>query len=369
MTIDEMIEILGSMPKKKVLKNYPLRFLELFKDESIVKNRKLITMYRPYEIMQTERYFSRRIERLFYSNQIHLENIKAVEFPQKTIQLGERANIYGKLISRVETLINLGAYELTEENIIIKKHWNVFTRGMNSSEKRDFIKYRDYFLRILFFTEKEGQLFAEEKNFLMINFTYRTADGRLKNLQKNQGIEYANSIEIVEVKLNRAVYGCLHIFLKKSKRRLGKGQGVRKSIADLPFIISERIDFYKKFIIAQVNGDPEFHKVYFRNENIKRIGDEIYSMQYNDKMRIAFERIVDVYETGKENRKKDRIDYGTQIYDLLFSSKHSGDTIRFAYIIIVFNIILQDIDDLPLLLVINKEGKSEKYLIGQLELS
>jgi len=58
---------------------------------------------------------------------------------------------------------------------------------------------------------------------------------------------------------------------------------------------------------------------------------------------------------------------GEEIYDLLFSSKHAGDNIRFSFIIIVFNSMLGNYSNfLPLFLTIDKRGKSTRFIQAKL---
>lgn len=374
MIINTFIDELQKTTHKEIIKNIPLKSLKIFfnPDKKILADRELRIQERPSLLMQTERYFSERVLDLFLNGKVELHNVAEIEFPLKTRQLGEKAQIYGKIMNRIEGIIHEGNYQFTTESIVINKSWRKFTSGFSPSERRDLIKYRDYFTRILFYINKGDKIIVQEKVFLMINFSYKTTDGRLLHLQNTDHVENISSIENIEFRLNREVFDCLHKYLiqKNSdiKGAIGGG-GVRKSIAGLPDIISQRFNFYKPFIINQAEIDPIYRRDIFANESIEKIKKILISFRYNDRMRIAFERIIDVLFTGMEKRKSQCINFDEEIYDLLYISKHSGDKIRFAYVITIFNLILNDIEEIPpLFLVIEKHGKNFKKLHAEINL-
>ncbi len=366
-------EQLKNISQKELYKNIPLKSLKYFNpNKKILSDREMKIIERPGLLMQTERYYSTPAMRLFNAGKLELSNVTEIEFPQKTKQLGEKAQIYGKILSRTERLIHEGNYELSDESLVIVTSWRRFTDGLSASERRDVIRYRDYFLRILFYTHNDGRITVQEKPLLMINFSYRTNDGRLANLKNTNDIHDIQSIETIELRLNREVYGCLHKYLEqKNEKKKGKigGGGVRKSIANLPDILSQRINFYKSIVIQQSMIDLQFRKDIFSNENLERIKKIIQGLRYSDRMRIAFERIIDVLYTGIKRRKADQIYFGEEIYNLLFVSKHAGDNIRFSYIILIFNIILNDMEAVPsLFLTTEKHGQNLKNLHADLNL-
>lgn len=368
---------LKNFSRKEILTNVPITSLKIIApDKKVFRDRKIKLQERPTRLMQTERWYSKRVLDIFDAGKIELTNVTKIDFPEKTLQLGEKAQIYGKVLSRAESFIHNGEYTLNDESLIVSTAWRKFTDGLSTAEKRQVIKYRDYFLRVLFYSEKpNGSLVVEEKPFLMINFSCRTSDGRLQNLKNLDDVKNIQSIENIELRLNRGVFGCLHKYLDQrdegKKNKIGGG-GVRKSVRALPDMISSRIEFYKPFVIKQAQNDPNFRSSIFDGEHPDRIRKVVNSLRYNDRMRIAFDMLLDILFTGMQNRKKKRIDFGTCIYDLLFVSKHSGDNIRFAYIISVFNIILNDMEGIqPLFLTIDKNfkgGKDFKNLHADLEL-
>ncbi len=366
-------EQLRNYSKKDIFKNIPLNsLLKLNPDKKIFSERKLVIQERPSFLMQAERYYQPRVMKLFNAGRLKLENITEIEFPTKTKQLGEKSHIYGKVINRAEALIHQGTYSLSDESLIICTSWRKFTEGFSSSERRDLIKYRDYFIRVLIYTADEDRITVQEKPFLMINFTYRTSDGRLANLKNFDDVQNSQSIESIELRLNKKVFGCLHSFLLQKtiakKGKIGSG-GVRKSLKNLPDILASRLEFWKPFVIEQSKFDDEFRQSFFQNETHDRIKAIIGSIRYTDKMRIAFERILDIFFTGIQNRKAETINFREQIYNLLFVSKHSGDSIRYAYTIIIFNLILTEIYDIPsLFLIIEKRGQNMKNLRAEMNL-
>ncbi|GEM_PF-6542889 len=366
-------EQIKNMSQKELFENIPLNSLrKLNPKKKVLSSREIEIKERPGLLMQTERYYSNRVIKLFDAGKLKLENITEIEFPEKTKQLGEKAHIYGKVLSRAEAIIHDGAYSLSEESLIICTSWRKFTGGLSPSERRDLIKYRDYFIRVLFYIDKKDSIIVQEKPFLMINFTYRTSDGRLVNLKNIGDIQNLQSIESIELRLNREVFGCLHSYLlqktKTKKKKIGSG-GVRKSIANLPDILAKRLEFWKPFIFEQLKFDNDFRQCYFQSESYDKIKKIIGSIRYTDKMRIAFEYVLDKLFTGMQRRKSETIDFGEEIYNLLFVSKHSGDSIRYAYIIIIFNLILNDINDIPsLFLTIEKHGQNLKMLRAEMNL-
>lgn len=347
----------------EVLENAPIIWLARRVDaetlKRVIKKRKPEIVYRDNKIMFTERIYTNQVERLLNGGYIEKIDFKP--------QLGERSIIYGKLINQIENYLKKGLYTESEgnENLIIKEKLSIFSKNFSNSEKRNLIKNRDAFSRAIFFYKENNILKAHEKQFIFINFKYRALDGRLKNLQNINNIE-TSSIEAIEIFLNKQTFHSIILFYNnknKYNKKLGKGNSVRKMVADLAFILPKRLNFYKPLILKESMAS-DFRKVVFEGISYKKILKVVSSIQYTDKIRIGFERILDVYYTGCEKRKNDEINFEDEIYNLIFPTPKADNLIRWLFLIHLFNYILIDCF-IPLTLTSMKKGKSWHLLIGK----
>jgi hypothetical protein len=348
----------------EVLENAPIAWLARRIDaktlEQVIKKRKPEIVYRDNKLMYTERIYFNQVERLS-----DIGYIEKIDFKP---QLGERSIIYGKLINQVENYLKKGLYTESEgnENLVITEKLSTFTKNFSNSEKRNLIKNRDAFSRAIFFYKEKNILKAHEKQFIFINFKYRAIDGRLKNL-KNVNNATISSIETIEIFLNKQTFNniiCFYNNRKSKNKKLGKGNSVRKMVGDLAFILPKRLNFYKPLILKEAMAS-DFRNAVFEGISYEKIEKVVSSMQYTDKIRIGFERILDFYYTGCEKRKNDEINFKDEIYNLIFSVPKADNHIRWFFIIHLFNYILIDCL-IPLTLTSIKKGKNYHGLLGKM---
>ena len=315
----------------------------------ILKKRECKTDYKPYDLILTERFFAKDLEQMFKDGILK-------EKPSK--QLGESVQVYGHLITSIIAILNthwnnrnlpkgIEVFESSEglrDSIKIIADWTDFTKRFTPSEKRDLILKRDKLTKhIIFITNTKGQMVWKE--FRLLDYSFEGTMAKATNINLKGLSENMTQIGKIEILVNREAFEVIKDYYDRTKKRIGKKAS--KIISHVSFEIRETFETHKDSLTHEWGKRSllNYRETLFFNEQPNRIFEIIESMTYNDRYRIALEKIIDILETGRQNRKKNTIDFDDKIYNLIFKDKHAGDHVRFAFIVYIYNTVLQNTKD------------------------
>lgn len=371
-----------------LLKSLSQRTLEsaprnpLFEKE--LERRKAQYIHRPYSMVEAERLTTDKAMK-YYG--IQLER-----------QLGELAKIYGKTVSVIDNILNdvfsgkvcRGVdFTTTDESYRIQCPLRIFSKKFTTGERRQLIRNAELLSRKATFLidEPEGGSRFIQRRPIDIAFDGELDSKKVQNLKGINKEKYINRLIVEGKTLNTQIiitvgkdtYGVLEKFLKNftaKNKKLNYQGGVIKSPRDLPFVLDETFmrnrdmvcilltaehtrikELYKA---GKPNGVDEIRKSFFWQESPTKVVKTIKKYKYNDRMRVGFEKIIDVYLRGAQNREKNYIDFEDKIYNLIFFSQKAGNHIKFGLIIATYNSVLNR-HNLPITLQIYKKGKAQRY--------
>ncbi|MBS3742330.1 MAG: hypothetical protein KGY74_09445 [Candidatus Cloacimonetes bacterium] len=273
----------------------------LKKINSIIKDRKYDTIYRPMSLVDTER---TNIKVLSQKNNENIQEL--IETYEK--QLGELGYQYGFIINRIEKYFrNYSDIKITDENFIIKDSYKNFMAGFTGRDRKEIsisLQKNKYSKVKLYKSDPDNPNITLYKEFpFLTTYVSGKINNRITNLKNHKNLD---SLEIpidVEIRINKQMYE--GVFNVCQGLKLGdKYRNCMQSIADLPLMLRTGINSLKNDI--EKMNIYEFNKL---DNRMKSLLNCMKRFQYSDKLRILTEKIFEKYNIGKQNRKKDYFDF------------------------------------------------------------
>lgn len=365
---------------------------KLQSEEAIIEKerRKAAYIYRPYEIAKQERFSHKQLKEI----QVEWDIEGSIEK-----QFGEAHKIYGKVMSRIDNILNdtfNGVvfqnidFSTTDENYKLRLPLTEFLKKFNQEERTQFLQYRDDLSKPIALLEFKKKRFKEYKflTFLLEGTLKKSLSEKQMNVlihgkfwseeKRKEWVSVLNEPEecekmILTIEINKTMYEVVEKFLQRKDRHIGR-QGVQKTLRDLPFELHKHFIDHKIFLLNSYTNEypfsaesqddlEEFSALIFPEQNAKKIYSKLKSFEYKDAIRTGFEHIIDVYERGKQNRKKDHIDYKDEPFNIVFPDPRGGENIKFMFVVFIWNRILKQAG-YPLILEVYKIGKAYHFLKG-----